>query len=176
VRPGTAERDAKACALRRKGLTYDDIAAELGFRDRSAARKSVKRALGTIAGEPAAELVTLEAERLDELTRCLYRIVATVHYVVTPGGKLARHPDTGEPLADPGPVLAALRELRAVSESRRRLLGLDAPAQARIEVLDNAALDAEMLRIAAEFDELGDHDAAAEARQAVSGRPYATGQ
>lgn len=176
VRAETAERDAKACRLRVQGMSYDQIAQELGFRDKSSARRAVQRAIVAVVREPAEELIELEAERLDDLTRHLQRIVTTRHYAVTVGGKLARNPETGELVPDNGPVIAALRELRMVSESRRRLLGLDAPAKHRVDVIDNAAIDAELLRLADELDQAGDRDGARETREAVSGAQLAIEQ
>jgi len=167
VRTETAERDAKACRLRTLGMSYDQIAAELGFRDRSGARRAVQRALTAVVREDAAELVALEAERLDDLTRTLYKVVMTRHYAVTSSGSLARNPDTGDLVLDDGPVIAAARELRQVSESRRRLLGLDAPARHRVDVVDDEAIRAELLRLAEEFDRLGDSAGAKRARKAI---------
>lgn len=151
ARPGTPDRDARACRLRTKGLTYDQIADELGFRDRSGARRAVKRALASAVREPADELVALELERLDDLTRHLQRVLVATHYAATTSGKIARNPDTGQLLADFGPVIAAARELRQVSESRRRLLGLDAPGRQRIEILDDGAVEEAIQQLEAQI-------------------------
>lgn len=141
VRAETGDRDARACRLRVQGLSYDQIAEALGFSDRSGARRAVQRALAATVREDAQELVALEAERLDDLTRNLQRVIIARHYSLTPSGQLARNPDTGELLADYGPVIAAARELRQVSESRRKLLGLDAPAKHRVDVIDDAMIE-----------------------------------
>jgi hypothetical protein len=141
VRAETADRDAKACRLRVQGLSYDQIAQALGFRDRSGARRAVQRALAATVREDAMELVALETERLDDVTRHLQRVITARHYALTPSGQLARNPETGELLADYGPVIAAARELRQVSESRRKLLGLDAPAKHRVDVIDSGMIE-----------------------------------
>lgn len=141
VRGETGDRDAAACRLRVQGLSYDQIAEALGFSDRSGARRAVQRALAATVREDAQELIALEAARLDDLTWHLQRVINTRHYAVTFGGKLAADPETGELLADDGPVVAAARELRQVSESRRKLLGLDAPARHRVEVIDDELVD-----------------------------------
>lgn len=59
------EREAKAVHLRILGYSFDRIASELGYANRSAARKSVQRALDAIPREAATELRQLELERLD---------------------------------------------------------------------------------------------------------------
>lgn len=156
VRAGTAERDAKACRMRVAGLTYDQIAGELGFRDRSGARRAVKRALAATAREPAGELIALELERLDHLTRQLQRALVDISYAVTAGGKIVCHPATGELLRDYGPVIAAARELRQVSESRRKLLGLDAPAKTRIEIFDDQGAEETLSKLEAQLAAIGD--------------------
>jgi hypothetical protein len=146
IRAGTAERDANAGRLRTRGLSYDQIAKALGFRDRSGARRAVQRALATTMREPADELCTLELERLDDLTRHLQRVLTTRHYAATASGEVARHLDTSQPLADDGPAIAVARELRQVSESRRRLLGLDQPQRHEVRNID--AIDARLLELA----------------------------
>jgi hypothetical protein len=151
VRAETAERDAKACRLRVQGLSYDQIAQALGFRDRSGARRAVQRALTATVREDAEELVALEAERLDDLTRHLQRVITTRHYQATASGNLARDPDTGDLVSDYGPVIAAARELRQVSESRRRLLGLDAPAKHRLDVIPNDVIQAQIAEYEAQI-------------------------
>lgn len=173
VRAETAERDARACRLRVQGAPYEQIAGLLGFRDRASARRAVQRALAAVVREDAAELIVLEEARLDDLTRTLQRVLTTRHYLATASGKLATHPETGELVANYGPVIAAARELRQVSESRRRLLGLDAPAKHRVDVIDQAAVDAELLRLADEMDLGGDHASAEETRRVVRGEPPA---
>ena len=161
ARAETAERDAKACRLRVQGVSYDQIAQALGFRDRSGARRSVQRAIAAVVREDAGELVALEEQRLDDLTRAMQRVMLARHYVTSFGGKVALNPETGEPLVDAAPVIAAARELRMISESRRKLLGLDAPAKHRIDVITEEAIDAEMIRLHAEIAEqdrrLGEH-------------------
>lgn len=60
-------RQAQAVELRRVGNTYAAIAAQLGYSDASAARKSVRRAIQEIGQEEAKALVALQYERLNEL-------------------------------------------------------------------------------------------------------------
>jgi Arc/MetJ family transcription regulator len=140
-RAGTAQRDAQACRLRVTGATYDQIAKALEFHDRSGARRAVQRALATTVREPAEELLALEQARLDELTRTLNRVLGARHYVVSAGGKVVLGPD-GEPLTDHGAIVHAALALLRVHESRRRLLGTDAPPRVRVEIIDDEVIRA----------------------------------
>lgn len=63
----TAEKERKALELRARGMAFDDIAAEVGYRGRQGAHAAVMRALKKTLQEPADELRILEAERLDRL-------------------------------------------------------------------------------------------------------------
>ncbi|MQY04129.1 hypothetical protein [Actinomadura macrotermitis] len=135
--PGTVERDAKALALRVQARSYTEIAAELGYADRSGAHKAVSRALQETLEEPAAAVRTLELERLDAtlerlngLEEAAHAVLAAKHVTVS-NGKVVQL--DGEPLPDDGPMLQALDRLLRVEEMRLRvaerrakLLGLDA--------------------------------------------------
>jgi hypothetical protein len=149
-----ADRDIKALSLSRQGLTYDQIASTMGYRDRSGAFRAVQRGLRDAFREEADELVQMEAERLQALRRLFERIAATPHYAATPSGKIVVHPDTDEPLLDDGPALQAGLALLRVSESWRKLKGLDAPAKSRVEVITEDVVDAEIKRLNAEIAEM----------------------
>ena len=154
----TREKDAKAVDLRRRGLTYDQIGAQLGCAA-SSAHEAVQRGLREALAEPAAELIQLESERLDALRRLFERITATKHYYAAAStGKVALHPVTQEPLLDDGPALQAGLALLRVSESYRKLKGLDAPARSRVEVITEDVVDAELADLARRVAE---NDAAA---------------
>jgi len=142
--PETAKRDAQAAQLRAEGWTYDAIAGELGYSDRSTCRQAIHRALREIVEEPAEEVRRLELERLDGELHRLNGIEAAVrevlkrHHVTVSNGQIV-HLD-GEPLLDDAPVLQAADRLlkieeqrRKNGESRRKLLGLDAPSRVSVE-------------------------------------------
>lgn len=143
----TRERDARAVELRRRALTYAQIAKELGFRSVASAHDAVRRGIRDVAREDTDAQTMLELERLDELARHLYRVLATTHYAVAKDGKVILHPVTRKPLADDEPTIAAVAELRKVGESRRKLLGLDAPTKHRVEVVTEEQVDAEIVRL-----------------------------
>ena len=120
--PDTAERDAEAARLRGRGLSYRAIAAELKI-DVHTAHDAVQRALRAIRAEGAAEARTLELERLDLAQAAVMQALEAKHFTVNQG-RIIYH---GEgPLTDWAPVLAAVDRLVKISESRRKLLGLDA--------------------------------------------------
>jgi hypothetical protein len=150
----TRENDARALEFRRRGLSYSQIAAQMEWRSDASAYGAVQRALADQSREVSAEVIQIETARLDELTRTLHRVLATKHYVVSVGsGKIARHPDTDQPLQDDGPVIQAVAGLLRISERRSKLLGLDAPARARVEVITEDVVDAEIARLTTELSE-----------------------
>jgi hypothetical protein len=71
-RATAAEKAKQALELRRAGWSYDDIAEEVGYANRSVAYKAVKRAIAAITRESATELLELELTRLDDMFSGLY--------------------------------------------------------------------------------------------------------
>jgi hypothetical protein len=103
----TAQRRAKALALRVAGATLDQIATALEYADRASVSKDIARALQRAQDEvevQRAELLEVELTRLDNLQRALW----------------------SEALA--GNVKAVMAVL-AVIDRRCKLLGLEAPTQ-----------------------------------------------
>ncbi len=125
-----AERHVRAFELRKQGYTYREIGAVLGVAWKTAF-EDVRRVLAELAAQrlaSAAEYVDMELERLDTLTEEATRILLATHPLISGGEVLSGFTPDGVAigLTDAGPKLAAIRELRAISESRRKLLGLDA--------------------------------------------------
>jgi hypothetical protein len=118
--PKTVARDAQAAGLRAQSKTYQQIADELGISKQSA-YEAVHRALADTLEEPAAALRTLELEKLDAIERRYLEIIERRHAVLYQGE------DTG--YDDDGPTVQAQAGLLRVSESRRKLLGLDSPVK-----------------------------------------------
>jgi len=96
------DRQMQALELRKAGVSYSDIAKNLGYKSASGAFAAVRSALKKTLREPADELRTLELERLDALWFTYY------------------------PMAKRGDRQAMDRCIR-IMERRARLLGLDAP-------------------------------------------------
>lgn len=117
------QRQAEAVRLRIAGSSYEQIAHQLGYANRAGAFKAVDAARRDLVREPAEELVALEAERLDALQRMASDVLAEAR---AGGNDLL--------------VLRCLDALLRVSESRRRLFGLDAPARHDVVAGDGAAV------------------------------------
>jgi hypothetical protein len=135
------ERDQQAIELRRRGLTHRQIAAQLGFRSPSSAYEAIQRGLSETRREANNEVVQLEIDRLDDLRRAAWRVLAKTHLSVSQG-RVVRHPETGEVITDDMPNLQAIDRLLKIAERYAKLLGLDAPVRAKVEVQDG--LDAEI--------------------------------
>lgn len=148
-----ALRRAKVLQMRAAGATLDQILAAFPdeYKTRAAVVQDVQRALMATVGEPAAELRALEAARLDMLWVKAMQVLQRTHVVVS-GGKVVTVEENGQekPLQDDMPGLAAIRELRALSESRRKLFGLDAPSV--VQVMSDDLIDAEIHRLREELD------------------------
>ena len=100
-------RAAHALAMRKRGHSYRTIAAQLGV-SLSTAHGYVADALAELRAQKAREarmLRDLEAQKLDRMERYLWRALRT---------------------ASPADVAKLANSLRLVSESRRKLFGLDA--------------------------------------------------
>jgi hypothetical protein len=103
-----AARRARAVELRTAGLTYDQIAVELGYANRGTVYRVVSEALRTQTLEAVGELRSLEVERLDSLQSAMWQ------------------------KAMEGDVPSAFAILRVIM-ARCRLLGLDGPGLLRVE-------------------------------------------
>lgn len=101
-----AERRAKAFELRKAGLSYQTIGAQLGITRQSAHSlvTTALRQLNEKTAEDAAELTRLELERLDDCQ------AVVVHEMRTGRNRLA-----------------AVDRLLRIQERRAKLIGLDAP-------------------------------------------------
>ncbi len=146
----TRQRDARALGLRQRGLSYTAIRDELGFSAVSSAHAAVRRAIGDCYREAAGEAVQLELERLDDVYRTLYRVMLTRHPAVSSSGKVVVD-GNGQPVYDDAVNVQAGLAIMRVSESRRKLLGIDAPARSRVTVVTEDDLDAELARLADEI-------------------------
>jgi hypothetical protein len=99
-----AQKKAAALEMRGRGRSYDEIAAALGYADKSGAWRLVEAALGELIREPAEAVKALELERLDKALAALWPQVST------------------------GDVFAIDRLIK-IMDRRSRYLGLDAPTK-----------------------------------------------
>jgi transposase-like protein len=110
-----ADKKRRALELRRDGLTYWDIAHEIGWKSHNSAHKAVKQALQETLQEPADELRILEAERLNKLYEFTIQRI------------------------DKDNLWAVDRALK-IMERRAGLLGLDKPPERDWDSLGNSFL------------------------------------
>lgn len=108
-------RRTRAVSLRLSGLTYEQVAEHAGYATRAAAYTAVQAALREVQVADVDELRRLESLRLDRLLSAVWQ------------GALR------------GDV-PSVREARRITETRARLLGLNAPLQ----VEDVTGVDAEI--------------------------------
>lgn len=73
----TLDREAQAIALRRKGLTYDEIAQQIGFQSKGPAFTAVQRGMTRALRESADDLREFEAQRLDAAMAAIWDDVLT---------------------------------------------------------------------------------------------------
>ncbi|WP_097921753.1 hypothetical protein [Streptomyces sp. wa1063] len=149
----SVRRDAEAADLRSERKSYQQIAEALGYSDKGEAWRGVQRAKADVAREPVTRLIRSEAAQLDDLYVSALEVLERDHIMVS-HGKIVKD-DDGNPLLDDGPKLAAIRELRTIRESYRKLFGADAPSRVSV---DAQQLGAE---ISALFDRVADDDGAA---------------
>lgn len=114
-RMDTAERQRRACELRRSGATYEQIGRALG-KDKNNVRKDVLNAIAAIPREAAEEVLQLELLRLDGLWLGVW------------------------PKAKTGDV-QAIRAAVAIMDRRAAYLGLDAPTKSELTGKGGASLN-----------------------------------
>lgn len=146
----TAEQDAQAAQLRAKGKPYREIAEIVGI-SKGGAYKAVQRAIAAVPVEAVNELRAIECARLDAVIARLWDIVDADHPYVSNGRRF-------DDLSDAGPVIHALTQIVRTSESKRRLLGLDAPTRQTLTVVTEDAVDAEIRRLEQEIADSAHED------------------
>ncbi|MFE1192918.1 hypothetical protein ACFW6E_08970 [Streptomyces olivaceoviridis] len=125
-------RDAEAAAYwAEHHCTYQEIADRFGYYDRAQAWRGVQAAKRDVALPGAEKLRATEAEQLDALFVSAMEILEREHVMVS-HGRVVKD-DTGRPILDDGPRLAAVREMRQIRESYRKLFGLDAPSRVSVD-------------------------------------------
>lgn len=133
------QRDAEAAELRGQGLSYRAIADAQGC-SVSVAYERVHRAFRETLTEPAEQARAVELARLENAHDAALAVLLREHVLIS-NGKVV-FDDAGAPIVDDGPTLQAIDRIRALSESRRKLLGLDAPQRHELTLGEiDAALD-----------------------------------
>lgn len=134
-----AARRSKLVEYRRRKVPYAAFYEELGYTSVDVARRDFARALEeSIAAQHASVEVYREEQlvELDYLAEEAHKILRARHYVVTQAGKIVDDPDTGQPMLDDGPVLAAIDRLVKILDRVAKLRGLDAPQKLEVMTID----------------------------------------
>lgn len=157
----TMERDHRAYDLFRRGLSYRQISAEMDWKSPNAAFEAVRRAARDNAMDPVDADTERQVyyDRWQDYRRTAQRVLAMRHYQANQAGNLVSGPD-GQPLTDTAPWLAALDRLVKIDDIEIRLKGLNPPSKARVEVITEDVVDAEMKMIA---EQIARNDAEASA-------------
>jgi hypothetical protein len=145
----TMEKDAQAYDLFRRGLSYRQIASQVGWKSPRSAVEAVRRGARENAVDPleAAEARQAFLDRFQDYRRAAQRVLAARHYVATQTGRIVAGPD-GQPLVDSDPNMRALDRLLKVDDMELRLRDLYPAAKSRVEVITEDAVDAEMAALA----------------------------
>jgi len=128
--PEKVDHDARAAQLRGQGLSYRAVARELGV-SVSSAHQAVARAFRDTLTEPAEQARAVELARLEDAHDAALAVLLREHVTVSHGRIVTD--DDGTPILDDAPALQAIDRIRALSESRRKLLGLDAPSRVSVD-------------------------------------------
>lgn len=147
------ERDAQAADYYRRGLTYRQIAAQMGYRSPQSVGEAIRRharysVTDAMSGPEALQMML---DRLQDYRRLAWRVATTRHYAVTQSGNVVLHPETGAPLQDDSPVLAALDRLLRFDDHEAKLTGSYAPVRSRVEVVTADMIDAQIADLEAEL-------------------------
>lgn len=133
VKPETLEKERKVLEFRRGGLTFDLIAERLGYASASGAHKAYISACNRIVYEDVVEVRKSEMDRLDIAQAAIWGdLTDTQNIDANTRARL---------------VLALIK----IMERRARLLGLDMPTKAQVEVsiYDRDTIDDEVKRLVA---------------------------
>lgn len=133
-----AARRAEVLRLYAAGYSVDQIAQRMGMTE-AAVRSDKHRALQQYIDAqraPIEEIRAREAAALDRAQQVVTEVMERRHVRVNNGDIVKIiHPDgTEEIIYDDGPNLAAAAKVKEISESRRKLLGADAPSKVEAQV------------------------------------------
>lgn len=142
--PEAAELDAKVIRLRSQGLTFREIATELGYVAQSYVYRCYQRGKRRIVAPAveefrASQLAEIEAER-----ELLEDILHAEHPLVSNGRRF-------DDLVDDGPVLAALDRRAKLRAQEMDLLGLKAPVRVEATVTEVTQEDIELRQLVSEY-------------------------
>jgi hypothetical protein len=133
VKPETLEKERKVLEYRRGGLTFDLIADRLGYASASGAHKAYLSACNRIVYEDVVEVRKSEMDRLDIAQAAIWGDLTDTQNI------------------DANTRARLVMALMKIMERRARLLGLDMPTKAQVEVsiYDRDTIDDEVKRLVA---------------------------
>lgn len=141
----TRERDAQVASLCGLGHSRAELAEQFGVSVRAIGQMR-DRAYAIAGRELREQALATELAKLDGYEQAALAVLHSEHVTVSQGKVIVVD---GVPLADDGPVLAALDRLDRIVDRRSKLLGLYAPTRQTVTVLTEDVVDA-ALREAAE--------------------------
>lgn len=143
--PAIQEKRTQVVELRAQGKTWDQIAAQVGYSNGSAASKAWRAAIKQRPDQTVDEIRAQEKTRLEQMDSRLSDIIASPPIETTSIDRTQWDPRTCtcsvrgdtkrehagdcpvQPVLDKNTVIQAIKERRMVGESLRKLTGADAP-------------------------------------------------
>jgi len=142
----SAARDAEALAYRARGWTYQRVANEMGYSDKSGARKACERALASDVRETTEEAKSLILMDLNAAKQAAWAVLEANHLTVS-NGQVVRL--DGMPIPDDAPVLAAIDRIVKIDQEIAKIYGAYAPTRHEVRQIDE--IDARLLALADEM-------------------------
>ena len=149
----TVEKDRRCAELASQGHSYDSIAAELGYANRSVAYRAAQRSMYTTAVEDGTteQLRRQQIEELRQVRQRAWALVESPPPAVSRTGRIIVD-DDGNPVPDATVILGALSMINAASTRVSRLRGTEAPKRSvSITATGNASV-AEIRAAMAQWD------------------------
>jgi hypothetical protein len=134
----TQQKRARMLAMRLAGVSYQQIADEVGYKNGSVVSSMIGKMLKDHVKANSMSLENmrqLELEHLESLRVVACEIMERFHLTITPSGKIIAL--DGVPVEDDGPKLAAIDRLIKIHEKIARLLGIEAPERVQSEIQVN---------------------------------------
>jgi len=139
-------RQEKAVALRRAGLTYEEVAIKVGYASGQVAYQAIRNRLKVRPNEDAKECRVIELERLDSLFEAVYADAIGIR------SKTRKMLDENDnPIKDKNgdyvmawdiqPHLPSMEKCLSITDRRRALLGLDAPKVIKQDITIDKIVD-----------------------------------
>jgi len=129
--PKVADKQAEVVKLRRGGLTFDMIAERVGYANASGAYKAWQNGMARVVYDDVDTIRKTELDRLDIAQAAIWGDLTDIQNI------------------DPATRARLILALIKIMERRARLIGLDVPVKAQLEVniYDRNSIDSEVARL-----------------------------